>query len=254
MITRLVSILALLATMALLPGAASAQQSPISPEQRRAIEEVVRDYLLRNPSVLREAFDALERQERESQAQAQIETIRRNADRLFRTGQHAVLGNPNGNVTIVEFFDYNCGFCRRAHEDMRELLRTDPQVRWVLKEFPVLGPASVEAAQVSSQLIRHPRFVDFHHRLLTDRGQVGRDRALAVARELSLDVRALEAGLASETPRRIIQEAYGLATDLNIGGTPTYVIGEEVIVGAVGLDQLRERIANMRRCGKTSCG
>jgi protein-disulfide isomerase len=252
MLARLLAVLALV--LSAWTGPAAAQNAPVTPEQRRAIEEVVRDYLLRNPGVLREAFDALERQERENQAAAQIETIRRNADRLFRTGQHAVLGNPNGDVTIVEFFDYNCGFCRRAHEDMRELLRTDTRVRWVLKEFPVLGPASVEAAQVSAQLIRNPRFQEFHHRLLSDRGQVGRDRAMAVARELSLDVRAIEAGLATETPRRVIQEAYGLATDLNIGGTPTYVIGEEVIVGAVGIEQLRERVANMRRCGRTSCG
>jgi protein-disulfide isomerase len=240
----------LLAALVALPAAA---QTPPTPEQRRMIEEVVRDFLLNNPEILRDAFQALERREQESQARGQADLIERHAETLFRTGRHAVLGNPQGDVTIVEFFDYNCGFCRRAHADMQDIIRSDPGVRWVLKEFPVLGPGSMEAAQISAQLIGNPRFPEFYNRMLAERGQVGKDRALAIAREVGLDARALERGMGTTGPQQVIQEAYGLANTLNLGGTPTYVIGREVVVGAVGAAQLRERIAAMRRCGRTSC-
>jgi protein-disulfide isomerase len=247
-------ILALAAALVFSPWSVVAQTTTTpTPEQRRMIEQIVREYLIANPEVLRDAFNALERREQENQARTQSETIERYADQLFRTGRHAVLGNPNGDVTIVEFFDYNCGFCRRAHADMQEIIRADSGIRWVLKEFPVLGPGSVEAAQISAQLIGHPRFAEFHNRMLSERGQVGKDRALAIARELGMDARALERGMATDGPRQVIQEAYSLANTLNLGGTPTYVIGREIVVGAVGAAQLRVKIEAMRRCGQTTC-
>jgi protein-disulfide isomerase len=228
--------------------------APPSDEQRRMIEGVVRDYLLNNPEVLREAFQALERREQENQTRAQAELIERSAEALFRSPRQAVLGNPNGDVTVVEFFDYNCGFCKRALGDRQALLRQDPNLRWVLKEFPVLGPGSVEAAQISAQLLGHPRYAEFHTRLLGFQGPVDRQRALSVARELGMDARALEAGMNAEATRAAVQESFALGNGLGLGGTPSYVIGREVVVGAVGLEALRERIGNMRRCGRTSCG
>lgn len=244
-----------LAFAMLLPLAAHAQTAPptFSPDQQRAIGAIVREYLLANPDLIREVFNALERREGEAQAAAQAAIIRQNADELFRTGPHAVLGNPNGNVTIVEFFDYNCGFCKRAAGDMRELLRTDPNVRLVLKEFPVLGPGSAEAAQISAQLHANPRFGDFHARLLAVEGQANRQVALGVAREIGIDIRPLEAAMRTPATMSRIESTYRLANTLSIGGTPTYIIGEEVVVGAVGLPELRRRVAAMRQCGKTSC-
>jgi protein-disulfide isomerase len=241
--------------LALLPAAAGAQTAaPMTPDQRQAIEQVVRDYLLNNPEILRDAFQALERRENEASARQAAEALQRNADLLFRTGRHAVLGNPNGDVTIVEFFDYNCPYCRRGHADLQELLRTDPNVRLVIKEYPVLGPGSLEAASISVQLINHPRFREFYSRLMSGQGQVNRARALAVARELGIDPRPLEAGADGPAAREAIQQALTLGQELNITGTPSYVIGNEIVVGAVGLDAIRRRVASMRQCGRTSCG
>lgn len=240
--------------LAFAPAAIAQAPAPMTPEQRGAIEQIVRDYLMNNPEILRDAFQALERREQQAQAQQQAEALQRNSDALTRTGRHAVLGNPNGDVTIVEFFDYNCPYCRRGHADMQELLRTDPGVRWVVKEYPVLGPGSLEAARISAQLIGHPRFREFHSRLLTSQGQVDGARALAVARELGIDPRPLEAGAEGEAATQVIQQALSLGQDLNINGTPSYVIGNEVVVGAVGLPALRQRVGNMRRCGRTNCG
>jgi len=252
---RTLLLAASLLVAALLPGGASAQTAPEpTPEQRAMIERIVREYLIANPQVLREAFEALEAREREGQAAQQAELVQRNAERIFRSPRTAVLGNPNGDVTIVEFFDYNCGFCKRALSDMQELTRTDPNLRWVLREFPVLGQGSVEAAQISAQLVGNPRFAEFHRRLLGTTERVDRARALAVARQVGLDAAALERGMNQDTTRQVISESVDLATALGLGGTPTYVIGTEIVVGAVGLEPLRERIANMRRCGRTSCG
>lgn len=250
MIVRAFALLA--ALVCAVPAVAQAPQ-PFTPEQRRAIEGVVRDFLLQNPEVLREAFNALEQREQANQAAAQATTIRENAEELFRTGRHAVLGNPQGDVTIVEFFDYNCSFCRRAFADTEQLLRTDRNLRLVVKEFPVLGPPSVEVSQISAQIHGDRRFAEFHRRMLQSQGTVGRERALSVARELGLDVRTLEANMRAPETMRAIEQAYRIANALNIGGTPTYVIGEEVVVGAVGVDELAGRIAAMRRCGRTRC-
>jgi protein-disulfide isomerase len=254
MITRLVAILALLVAIALTPGAAEAQQAPISPEQRRAIEEVVRDYLLRNPSVLREAFDALERQERESQAQAQIETIRRNADRLFRTGEHAVLGNPNANVTIVEFFDYNCGFCKRALEDMQALTAEDPDLRFVLKELPILGPDSQKAHVVASAFHRlmPEKYAEFHRLLLGGSGRAGEASAIKVAVSLGADEAKLREEMKNPAITENFAKTYDLANKLSITGTPSYVVGNEVVFGALGKDVLAEKIAAAKECAATS--
>lgn len=209
-------------------------QSPatMSPEQRGAIEQIVREYLLNNPEVLREAFQSLERREADAQARQQADALQRHSAALTRTGRHAVLGNPNGDVTIVEFFDYNCPYCRRAHLEMQELLRSDPGIRWVVKEYPVLGQGSIEAARISAQLIEHPRFREFHSRLLTSQGQVNGARALAVARELGIDTRSLEAGAEGEAATQVIQEALSLGQDLNINGTPSCRFQEGCSVSA----------------------
>jgi protein-disulfide isomerase len=252
---RLFRALALWLGLVATPIVALAQTAapPFTPQQRQQIETIVREYLLANPELLRELFTALETRENAAQARAQADIIARHREQLVGNARHAVLGNPRGDVTIVEFFDYNCGFCKRAAGDMRELLRTDPNVRLVLKEFPVLGPASVEAAQISAQLHAHPRFGDFHARLLATEGQANRASAIAVARELGIDTRRIEAEMRAQDTMARIEEVYGLANALSIGGTPTYVIGDEVVVGAVGLAELRRRVVAMRQCGRTSC-
>lgn len=245
---------AFLVAAALLVAAPVRAETPaMSPEQRAVIEQIVREYLVEHPEVLKEAFQNLERRENEATARAQADATARFADQLYRTGRNAVLGNPNGDVTVVEFFDYNCGFCKRSLADMEKLLKSDPNLRIVLREFPVLGPGSVEAAQISAQLISEPRFSEFHIRLLGQREHVDKRVALQIAREFGFDTAKLEAGMTSPASRDVIEESLNLATNLTIGGTPTYVIGNEVVVGAVGYDSLAEKIKSMRQCGHATC-
>ena len=167
-----------------------------------------------------------------------------------------MLGNPNGNVTFVEFFDYNCGYCKRAMDDMLTLLKDDPKLKVVLKEFPVLGPGSVEAAQVAIAVHMQDKtgkkYLEFHQKLLTGRGEANKARALAVAKDIGLDMARLDKDLAGPEVKATLQESFKLAEALGLNGTPSYVIGDNVVVGAVGLEALKEKV-NASRCGKPSC-
>jgi protein-disulfide isomerase len=162
-----------------------------------------------------------------------------------------VVGNPDGDVTLVEFFDYNCGYCKRALPDLMGLMKDDPKLRVVLKEFPVLGPGSVEAAQVAVAVRMQDKggkkYLDFHQRLLGGRGQADKAKALAAAKDAGLDMARLEKDMASDEVRANIDENFKLAEALGLNGTPSYVIGREVVVGAVGAAALKEKVEEARK-------
>jgi protein-disulfide isomerase len=165
---------------------------------------------------------------------------------LFSSPHQVVLGNPHGSITMVEFFDYNCGFCKRALSDMLDLLKTDSNLKFVLKEFPVLGEGSVEAAHVAvaarMQDVTGKKYIEFHQKLLGGRGQADKAHALAVAKEVGFDMARIEKDMNSDEVKKTIDEDMKLADALGVNGTPSYVVGDEVIVGAVGIDALREKI------------
>lgn len=216
--------------------------------ETREIETIVRDYLIRNPEVLLEALDALETK-RTTEARAQQgAAITSVASELTASPEGTVLGNPDGDVTVVEFFDYNCGFCKRALADKAALLASDPNVRIVLKEVPVLGPPSEAATRVSLAVrtATPTSYEAFHNTLLASRGVADEARAFEVVRELGLDEDAIRAALGGEAVAAALDESARLASLLQIDGTPTYVIGNAVMPGAVGVDALAARVADAR--------
>lgn len=250
---RPLSALAFAAALAAAPLPAVAQ---FTDAQKAEIGSVMRDYLLKNPEVLREALLELQRREKADEELARKRVVAEQADKLFNSKYQAVLGNPNGKTTIVEFFDYNCGYCKRALDDMAKLLKSDPDLRVVLKDFPVLGPGSVEAAQIAQAVkkqLKGDKFWAFHSKLLSTRGQVGKAQAMAVAKETGVDMAQLEKDLASPEPRAGIAESMQLADSLGLTGTPSYVVGPDVVVGAVGYAELSSKLANVRKCGATAC-
>jgi protein-disulfide isomerase len=151
---------------------------------------------------------------------------------------------------MVEFFDYNCGYCKRAMSDMLDLIKNDSNLKFVLKEFPVLGEGSVEAARVAvaarMQDSTGKKYIEFHQKLLGGRG-ADKARALAVAKEVGFDMPRLERDMGSDEVKKTIDENMKLAEALGVNGTPSYVVGQEVVVGAVGLDALREKISAERK-------
>jgi protein-disulfide isomerase len=234
-----------------LPAAAPAQAQSFSADQRDEIGNIVKDYLLAHPEVMQDVMAELEKHQQAADAEKHRAAVVENKATLFSSPHQVVLGNPQGNVTMVEFFDYNCGFCKRAMSDMLDLIKTDNNLRFVLKEFPVLGDGSVEAARVAvaarMQDASGKKYIEFHQKLLGGRGAADKTRALAVAKEVGFDMPRLEKDMASDEVKKTIDEDRKLADALGVSGTPSYVVGEEVVIGAVGLDALREKIAAERK-------
>lgn len=224
--------------------------------QRSEVERIVRDYLVAHPEVIQEAMTELEKRQSAADTEKHKAAVKQYSEALFTSPRQVVLGNPSGNVTFVEFFDYNCGYCKRAMDDMLTLLKDDPKLKVVLKEFPVLGPGSVEAAQVAVAVRMQDKtgkkYLEFHQKLLGGRGQADKAHALAVAKDIGLDMSRLDKDMASPEVKATLQENFKLAEALGLNGTPSYVIGEDVVVGAVGLDALKEKVNNSR-CGKPNC-
>jgi protein-disulfide isomerase len=244
------------AAVAFLCVAAPAWAQGISDAQRGEIERIIRDYLMRNPEVLQEAIAELEKKQVAAEAEKHKAAVKENAKLLFGSTRQVTLGNLQGDVTMVEFFDYNCGYCKRALADMMDLMKADPKLKVVLKEFPVLGPASVEAAQVATAVRMQDRtgkkYLDFHQKLLAGRGQADRARAIAVAKEIGLDMARLEKDMASDEVRASLAESMELAEKLGLNGTPSYVVGPDVVVGAVGFATLKQKVEAARACAATA--
>ena len=236
------------------PPAASAQS--FSDVQRGDIETIVRNYLLAHPEVLEEAMTELSKRQAVAETEKHEASVAKNAATIFDSPRGVTLGNKEGDVTFVEFFDYNCGYCKRAMSDMLDLMKTDSKLKVVLKEFPVLGQGSVEAAQVAVAVrMQDPtgkKYLDFHQKLLGGRGAADKARAMAVAKEVGLDMAKLEKDMASPEVKATLEENFKLAEAMGMNGTPSYVIGKQVVIGAVGVDNLKEKIG-IARCGKATC-
>ena len=234
-----------------LAGAAPAVAQSFSADQREEIGKIIKDYLLTHPEVMQDVMAELEKRQQSADAEKHRAAVVENKATLFSSPHQVVLGNPQGNVTMVEFFDYNCGFCKRAMTDMLDLIKTDNNLKFVLKEFPVLGEGSVEAARVAvaarMQDANGKKYIEFHQKLLGSRGAADKMRALAVAKEVGFDIPRLERDMGSDEVKKPIEENMKLAEALGVNGTPSYVVGEEVVIGAVGLDALREKINAERK-------
>ncbi|HEY7384816.1 MAG TPA: DsbA family protein [Beijerinckiaceae bacterium] len=247
---------ALSALLAFVTPPASAQSGALDKAQREAVEQVIKEYLLKNPELIQDAIIELERRQQEAQKTAQKAALQSERATLLNSPRGNIVGNVSGDVTLVEFFDYNCGYCKRALTDLRALLKADPKLRVVLKDFPVLGPDSVEASRVAlaaKQQLKGDKLFDYHIKLMETRGRVNGERAQAVAKEMGLDMARLQKDLDSEEPRAAIQENLMLGDRLGLTGTPAFVIGEEIIAGAVGLEPIRKVVTSTRQCGKAVC-
>src|ERR1700712_2973880 len=236
------------------PAIASAQS--FSEPQRGEIEKIVRDYLLSHPEVLEEVSAELSKRQTAAEAEKHEPAVTKNAQAIFSSPRGVTIGNKDGDVTFVEFFDYNCGYCKRAMTDMLDLMKSDSKLKVVLKEFPVLGPGSVEAAQVAvAAHMQDPggkKYLDFHQKLLGGRGQADKAHAMAAAKDVGLNMAQIEKDLTSPEVKATLEENFKIAEALGMNGTLSYVIGSDVVVGAVGLPALQEKINN-NRCGKPSC-
>src|SRR5258706_7723767 len=254
--TRMIKTLTGAGAGVLLMLALPATGQEFSAPQKSEIERIIRDYLVGHPEVLQEAIAELDKRQAAADVEKAKTAVASNAETLFNSSRHVVLGNPKGDVTMVEFFDYNCGFCKRAMADMLELLKDDPKLKIILKEFPVLGPGSVDAAKVAVAVRMQDKsgkkYLEFHQKLLGGRGQADKARALAVAKEVGMDMKRIDTDMAGGESKVLLEEGLKLGEDLGLHGTPRYIIGPDVRIGAGGLAALRPQ-GRTARCGKAVC-
>jgi len=234
----------------------AAPAGALTDKDRPEVEAIIKSYLLQHPEVLRDALDALEKHQAREDQDKQRRAISSNAKLIFESPRGPVFGNPQGDVTLVEFFDYNCGYCKRAMQDVMQLAKEDSKLKVVFKEFPVLGPGSVDAAKVAIAVRMQDKggkYVEFHRRLLGGRGEANKERALAAAKEAGFDMARIEKDLQSEEINGTLKESMQLAESLGVNGTPTFVIADELVIGAQGYDTLKGKIDAARKCGKATC-
>jgi protein-disulfide isomerase len=212
-------------------------------------EQRVQTYLLDHPEVIIESVNRMEARQRAS-AEAEVQTIvKSHADELFRDGDSLVGGNPNGDITLVEFFDYNCPYCRQMVPVMMQAEASDPQLRVVYKEFPILGPNSTFAAKAALAAHKQGKYVAFHRALYQVRGAVDPSKVAEVAVAVGLDADRLKADMGNPTIGALIEKNLALARALRIDGTPGFVAGNQVLRGAVDLKALQGFIQEARGTG-----
>lgn len=222
-----------------------------SPEQRKAIEGIIKDYLIANPEVMLEIQTALESRMEELQAKRLQVAISAQADQIFRSPDAPIAGNPKGDITVVEFFDYNCGYCKKAFGDVAKLIEKDKSVKLVLKELPILSKGSEEGTRVALAAKAQGKYWEVHRALLNMRGQVSEQTALAAAEKVGLDMAKLKTDMKSEVVTQEITRVRELAQAMGIQGTPHFLVADRAIAGAPQnlLDVMSKHIEDVRKEG-----
>jgi len=218
----LASILALLSCGLFVAASANAEED----------ELIIRDYLTNKPKILVEMTNELDKRQVAEQSAQQQKAISQNADAIFRSSVSHVAGNPSGDVSVVEFFDYNCPYCRRSLPDVLKLINEDGKVRLVLKELPILSDESVAAAKLALAANKQGKYFEMHQKLFSEPGRANKDKALRIAKELGLNIDQLQKGAQDPDTKKALDESQDLARKLDLDGTPLFLIGDRVIVGA----------------------
>jgi protein-disulfide isomerase len=233
----------------------AADTSMFNDAQKRGIEQIVKDYLLQNPQIMVEVQSALEQKMAKEEAERTKTLVAENAKEIYRHPDAPVAGNPKGDITVVEFFDYNCGYCKRGFHNIRELIEKDKNVRVVFKELPILSKDSEDAAKIALAARAQGKYWELHQALIESKGRVTEAAALEMAGKLGLDVAKLKADKDSDAVKGELARVEALARKMNITGTPHFLVGSEAIGGAPEdlLNQLTQKIATLRQTGCGYC-
>ena len=238
--------LAVLLLTAPLQAEEPAAPAPFAAAEEEAIREIVRDYILANPEIIMDSLQILRERQRLAEEQQAREAVVALRDSLVDDPDSPVVGNPDGDVTVVEFFDYRCPYCIKVADGLRETIGSDGNIRLVMKEFPILGPESVQVAQMALASEKQGRYEDFHFALMSVSGKVTEALAFKVARKIGLDVDRLRRDMQAPEIDAQLQNNYALAQALQIRGTPAFVVGENVVRGAIDMATLRRLVAGVR--------
>ncbi len=230
------------------PAAAQEQSLPggFAPDQIEGIEQIVRDFLIENPEVLIQSLTAYQENQRVAKEQRRQQAVIDSRAALTEDPDTPVIGKPDADVTIVEFFDYRCQYCRRVVTAIRKLIEEDDKIRLVMKEFPILGPQSIQAARAALASVGQGKYEEFHFALMTEPGDMSDPHIRQIARIVGLDVERLQKDMQSPDIDAMIRRNHELARALDINGTPAFVIGDAVVPGAIDLSTLKRLVAEAR--------
>ncbi|MBI3445709.1 MAG: DsbA family protein [Magnetospirillum sp.] len=228
---------------------AQAQEAPLTPKQAEAVKKVVRDYLMEHPEVLGEALEAL-REKMRAQAEADAhKMLEARKDDIYKNPDDPQGGNLKGDLTVVEFFDYNCGFCKQTFDSLWEAVKSDGKVRVVLKEYPILGPDSVLASRVAlvAKAQSQAKYDEVHKALMKFRGRLDEKTIYRLAGEAGLNVEQLKKDVNNPDIERQLKKTLDLARSLDIGGTPTFIVGDRIVSSALDQQTMKQLMDAARR-------
>jgi protein-disulfide isomerase len=230
-------------------------QARFSPDQKQQIQAIIKDYLIANPEVILEVQAALEEKMEKDQAAKLKLAIADNAAEIYRAPGASVAGNADGDITVVEFFDYNCGYCKRGLTDVVKLVASDPKVRVVFKELPILSKGSEEAARVALAAKKQGKYWEVHRAMLEAKGHMNEAAALRIAETLGLDMEKLKADVASPEVAAEVAKSEALAKKMGVNGTPHFLVGDRAIPGAPEdlYQQLSNNVQELRKEGCSYC-
>ncbi len=243
------SFIAATSAVFLFASSAGAQSAPIDPTEREKIETILQEYLMENPEIVMMAIRELQRRQTVSRMLPAIEMYR---SYLEDEDGAPVLGNPNGDVTIVEFFDYRCGFCRRHFPEVLKLINEDGNIRLIPRQFPILdrpGQPAVSFIAATAALAAHKqgKFEQFHLALMSDQQSLTEDRVYEIARNVGLNETQLRADMSDKLIEKKVKNSLAIGQDIGFEGTPGYIIGKDIILGAEGYGRLFEAVRRARK-------
>jgi len=222
-----------------------------SDAERMGIEDIIHDYLInKHPEVLMEAMRELQKRDQATAETKSKAAIAGAKDKIYNDPNTQVGGNPKGNVTVVEFFDYQCGYCKMSEESILKLLKEDKEVKFLYKEFPILGPMSVTASKAAFASIKQGKYIKFHDALMAKKEHLSEDIIYQTAKDVGLDVEKLKKDAADEATAKIVDESLKLGTDVGVRGTPMFIIGDQVYPGALQYEQLKKAVDEARAAKK----
>tara|TARA_B100000315_G_scaffold260681_1_gene324028 strand:+ start:5140 stop:5937 length:798 start_codon:yes stop_codon:yes gene_type:complete len=257
-ITAITSVFLLSASFGLIPEAQGqsstapkiiGQSTPFDASQKKAIEKIIGDYLRDNPEIIIESIRNMQARERRQQQDRGLKNLVTYREMIFNDPTSPIGGNPQGDVTIVEFFDYNCGFCKRVFPTIKKLLEEDKNIRYVFKEFPILSPQSELAARAALAAWRQDKtkYVQLHTEFIRSTGGFTESRIMRMAEKLGLNTAQLKKDMQSSSISQIIAGNRALAQRLGINGTPGFIIGNQIVPGAVDMVTLKQLVADARK-------
>jgi len=236
-------------------AATKAEPAAFTDDQKKQIQDIIKSYLIANPEIFLDVQNALEDKMEKDQAEKLKVAIADNAAEIYRAPDASVAGNPDGDITVVEFFDYNCGYCKRGLHDVMKLVATDPKVRVVFKELPILSKGSEQASRVALAAKKQGKYWEIHKAMLGAKGHMDEAGALRIAEKLGLDMDKLKKDMAAPEVKAEIEKSEALAKKMGVNGTPHFLVGDRAIPGAPEdlYQQLEKNVTELRKKGCSYC-